>query len=216
MTFDFAFSDIPRVFMLAFLELALSADNAVVLGVVISTLPHHLRRKALYIGLFSACFLRAGALALVSYLLQHTWFELLGGLYLLYLCCRYFIKKGKSIHMEKTTSFWKTVFLIEVLDLIFALDSILAGVAFIDATLSKLWIVYLGGIMGLVGIRYAADLFSNLLERYPKLESSAYLMVGWVGIKLALNAASLPLPPLVFWLVTLFLFFPLGFLKPKR
>lgn len=213
--FDFAVSDIPRVFTLAFLEMLLSADNAVVLGVLSNALPVPLRRKALFIGVASAFFLRALALFLVAYLLEYTWIQLVGAAYLLYLCIRYFMKKGESVHPPKSYSFWKTVLLIELLDLVFALDSIIAGVAFIDASLSKLWIVYVGGMIGLLGMRYAANLFGSLLDRFPHLESSAYLMVGWVGLKLGASSLHWPLPAFLFWSVIALLFL-LGFFRPKR
>lgn len=213
--FDFAVTDIPRVFTLAFLELLLSADNAVILGVLSNTLPQPLRRKALFIGVASSFVLRAVALLFVASLLKYTWIGLLGAAYLIYLSTRYFMQKGKSVHPSKSHSFWKTVLLIEIFDLLFAFDSIIAGLAFIDDALSKIWIVYLGGIIGLISMRYAADLFSSLLDRFPRLESSAYLMVGWIGIKLAMTSLHWPLPLPLFWAITAFLFL-LGFFNRRR
>lgn len=210
----FAYSDIPRLFTLTFLELLLSADNAVVLGVVSHTLPTSLRRRALFIGIATSFFLRAAALLIISPLFQYPWIELLGAAYLLYLSFRYFVQKGRSVTPPKTRSFWKTVLLIECLDLVFALDSILAGIAFIDGALSKLWVVYAGGMVGLVGMRYAAGLFSSLLDRFPNLERSAYLMVGWIGLKLALEALAFAPPAPLFWAVIALLFL-LGFFKRK-
>jgi YkoY family integral membrane protein len=211
----FALSDIPRIFTLAFLEILLSADNAVVLGVLSSALPVPLRKKALFIGIVSAFVLRAVALLGVAVLLETIWFQLLGGAYLIYLAVRYLTQKRKSPELKPIHSFWKVVLLIELLDLVFAIDSIVAGVAFINGSFSKLWIVYLGGMIGIFGMRYAASLFASLLDRFPKLERSAYLMVGWIGIKLGISAFDWPLPPLLFWSVIAILFL-LGFLKPKR
>ncbi len=213
--FDFALSDIPRVFTLAFLEMLLSADNAVILGVLSNALPQPLRRKALFIGVASSFVLRAVALLLAAYLLKYMWVQLLGAAYLLYLSLRYFLQGGKSTQVAKSRSFWKTVVLIEAIDLIFALDSIIAGVAFIDAALPKLWIVYVGGMIGLIGMRYAADLFSSLLDRFPRLESCAYLMVGWIGVKLGAEALHHPFPAPFFWALLILLFL-LGFFSRKR
>ena len=212
---SFAYSDIPRIFTLAFLEILLSADNAVVLGVLSSALPSPLRRKALFIGLISSFFLRALALLFIAHLLKYAWVELVGGAYLLYLSVRYFMKRGKSVQVSQTHSFWRTVFLIEMLDLIFALDSIIAGLAFIDNSPSKLWIVYIGGMIGLIGMRYAADLFSRLIDRFPHLERSSYLMVGWIGIKLGFGSFVTHFPALLFWGVIALLFL-LGFFRRKR
>src|SRR5579872_6632855 len=91
----FALSDIPRVFTLAFLELLLSADNAVVLGVISHSLPENQRRKALFIGIASSFVLRAAGLLSVSFLLKSYWLQLLGAGYLMFLSARYFFKKNK-------------------------------------------------------------------------------------------------------------------------
>ncbi len=212
---SFALSDIPRVFTLAFLEILLSADNAIVLGMLSRSLPPPLRRRALFIGIASSFILRAGALFGIALLLESIWFQLLGGAYLIYLSIRYLTKKRKSSEIKPIQSFWKVVLVIELLDVVFAIDSIVAGVAFINGTFSKLWIVYLGGMIGILGMRYAANLFSSLIDRFPSLERSAYLMVGWIGIKLGMSAFDWPLPLPLFWFVIAILFL-LGFFKPKR
>ena len=211
----FSLSDIPRVFTLALLEMLLSADNAIILGVVSHSLPPALRRRALFIGIISAFVLRFGVLVSLSYFFTSKWLQVLGGAYLIYLSIRYFTKKRKAPVFQPIGSFWKTVFVIELLDLVFALDSMLAGVAFIDAVFSKIWVVYLGGILGLFGIRWAANLFSSLLTRFPRLEQSAYLIVGWVGIKLGLLAFHFIIPPPLFW-AGLLLFFLSAFIGRKR
>lgn len=212
----FALTDIPRVLTLAFLEMLLSADNAVILGVLCNGLPQQLRRKALFIGVLSAFVLRAIALLLVTYLLEYTWIKAVGGAYLIYLCIHHLISKNSpKPQVERHYSFWKTVALIEIFDLLFALDSIIAGVAFINGSLSKLWIVYTGGMIGLLSMRYAASFFSSLIDRFPGLELSAYLMVGWIGIKLGLTSIDWHIPPPIFWGMIALLFL-LGFFPRKR
>lgn len=223
----FELFDLPRLLILIFIEILLSADNAIVLGVLTHTLPQNLRRKALLIGSVSAFFLRAGALFALSYLLEHLWIQILGGVYLIYISVRHFLKKKQAslITPEGGKDFWKTVLLIELFDLAFAIDSILAGLAFIETTRvgiglnPKLWIVYLGGMIGLFGIRYTAHVFSHLVDRFPRLEPIAYFLVAWIGIKLAYSALDeffsyhIPFEP-IFWIV-LVLTLISGFIKPK-
>lgn len=218
-TFDF--SDIPRIGVLTFLEILLSADNAIVLGVLTAALPPHLRTKALYIGAISAFFFRALALLSISVLLQYQWIQILGALYLLYLSWRHFKGKKKKIPTLTGHHFWKTVFLIEFFDLAFAFDSIFAGVAFIAVSPSeatfhpKLWIVYVGGMLGLLGIRYAAHLFSLMIHRFPRLETSAHLMIGWIGLKLAYTSfPHFPSLEPFFWGGVVLLFF-VGLIKKQ-
>lgn len=208
-------SDLLSVIMLAFLELALSADNAIVLSLLSRKLPEALRKKALLVGVISAFILRGLALLLVAFLLEFIWIQLIGAGYLVFLSVRHFIHKQNPTSAPEVHSFWHVVCLIELFDLLFAIDSIVAGVAFINSSLDKLWIVYIGGMIGLVAMRFAAGFFNSLLDRFPRLETSAYLMVGWIGLKLGFSAFHHPIPPLLFWIL-LGVIFLLGFLKGKK
>lgn len=220
-TFDL--SDLPRLLTLSFVELSLSADNAIVLGLLTHSLSPRLRQKALLVGSASAFIFRAAAVLGISFLLRFLWIQLVGGLYLIYLCFRHFHlrKKNSSSLNLQNFSFWKTVLLIEAFDLAFAIDSILAGLAMITASQvpdeinPKLWIVYFGGMIGLLGVRYAAHWFSSLIDKFPRLSVSAHLLIGWIGLKLSYEGLShflsykVAYEPL-FWTVMVFLFL-LGF-----
>ena len=237
MIFDQTFSlfDIPRVFLLMFLEIILSADNALVMGMLVHHLPSFQRSRALFVGLFSAFLLRGLSLFFISSLLHMAWIQLIGAAYLLFLSIRYFLGSTKEFSFLEATKggFWKTVVLIEIFDLAFALDSILAGLAFITTLPSgkggrgihpKLWIVYLGTILGLLVIRFAAKLFSEWITVFPNLKRAAHLIVGWIGIKLIVTASDqmwgLPLPWMavfetIYWIVFTGLFLS-GFVKIKK
>lgn len=216
---SFSYSDIPKIFFLSFLEMILSADNAVVLGLIVAKLQENLRKKALYIGSISAFFIRALTLLLISFLIQYRWIQALGACYLIYLSIRYFYKRKQSRAPSlERMGFWKVVILVELFDIAFAIDSILAGVAFISTgdghvDYSKIWIVYVGGMIGLLGIRYAAHLFSHLMERFPRLESQAHFMIGWIAIRLIYELFPHPtfFEP-IFWIILAGLFF-LGLVK---
>ena len=73
---------------------------------------------------------------------------------------------------------------IELTDIAFAVDSILAAMALAGARQSKLWVVITGGVIGLVLMRFAARMFISLLEKFPRFELSAYLLVIVIGLKL--------------------------------
>ena len=203
----FAISDLFKLVTLTFIELALSADNAIVLGFLTRRLEQPLRKKALFVGVVSSVLLRALAILMVAFLLSFYWIQLVGAIYLIYLSVQYFAKRRREKTIpESIPSFWKTVLLIECLDLIFAIDSIVAGVAFIGPTEMtinpKLWIVYFGGVIGLLITRFAAHWFSILIDQFPRLGISAHLLIGWVGIELAVNALPWPVPYFapIFWI----------------
>ncbi len=95
--------------------------------------------------------------------------------------------KSAGISAAKTRtprSFWGTVLVIELTDIAFAVDSILAAMALAGARKDKLWLVITGGMLGVILMRFAASLFIRMLERWPRFELSAYLLVIVIGLKL--------------------------------
>ena len=89
--------------------------------------------------------------------------------------------------------FWPTVLVIELTDIAFAVDSILAAMALVGAPPAghpqgapnpKLWVVLVGGMLGVILMRFAAVFFIRLLERFPRFEQAAYLLVIVIGGKL--------------------------------
>jgi YkoY family integral membrane protein len=105
------------------------------------------------------------------------------------------LKLRSSIPLPaKQPGFWATVAVIELTDIAFAVDSILAAIAIVggappehDGPHPKLWVVITGGILGVILMRFAATVFIRLLERYPRFETAAYLLVLVIGIKLLVD-----------------------------
>jgi predicted tellurium resistance membrane protein TerC len=102
--------------------------------------------------------------------------------------------KGAVRGAKKYAKFWPTVVVIELTDIAFAVDSILAALALISTKAPegggmnpKLWVVFLGGILGVVLMRVAAVVFIKLLERFPRFEVSAYLLVLVIAGKLMID-----------------------------
>lgn len=184
----FTTQDLFLVGVLVFLEGILSVDNALVLAVLAKPLPKDLRRKALTYGMAGAIGFRLLALLLITHLVQWNWVRFVGGGYLLFIAVKnlFFASSGKSEKESTSTvsvNFWKTVVLIELTDVAFAMDSILAAVALTQ----KLPVVFIGGVLGIIMMRFAASLFIKLLERFPRLERTAYWLVFVIGIKVVLE-----------------------------
>ena len=219
-TFDL--HDLVIIGLLIVLEGVLSIDNALVLGLLAKRLPKRLQGKALTYGLVGAFIFRVIAIALAAYLLHWRVVKLLGGLYLIYVSGKHFFFEGKPEEQAAVTvaaktdpgtvpqgdgpdpndpadagrrcaPFWPTVAVIELTDIAFAIDSILAAIALVGPpppghveqnTHPKLWVVVTGGMLGVILMRFAAVLFIRLLERFPRFETSAYLLVILIGFKL--------------------------------
>ncbi|MGE8206676.1 TerC family protein [Heyndrickxia sp. NPDC080065] len=193
------------------LEGILAADNAVVMAVMVKHLPKEKQKKALFYGLLGAFVFRFTALFLISLLVNVWQIQAIGALYLLYIAGHHLVKRSKGKltleHQEnnkKSPSFWMTVFKVEIADIAFAIDSMLAAVALAVTLKPTGWfkmggidggqflVMLLGGMIGLVIIRFAAKWFVNILQKYPSLETAAFMIVGWVGIKLAVFTLAHP------------------------
>ncbi|AKS37763.1 membrane protein [Anoxybacillus gonensis] len=189
------------------LEGILAADNAVVMAVMVKHLPEKEQKRALFYGLAGAFILRFAALFVISYLVNIWQIQALGALYLMFIAVHHFINKNRDgSHKEgkKQSGFWMTVLKVELADLAFAIDSILAAVA-LAMTLpntnlpaiggmdgGKFLVIFAGGLIGVIIMRFAANAFVKLLHKRPSLESAAFLIVGWVGVKLAVYTLAHP------------------------
>lgn len=203
------------------LEGVLSADNALVLAVMVKKLPDADRRKALFYGLVGAFVLRIAALFLISFLARVWQMQALGALYLLFISVQHLFFKKKDVEEScdrpelnsdgevvachaSRKEFWLTVAKVEFADIAFAVDSILAAVALaitLPATglgtiggldTGQFVVIFTGGFVGLIIMRFAATLFVKLLEKRPSLEKAAFIIVGWVGVKLAITTLAHP------------------------
>jgi YkoY family integral membrane protein len=163
-------------------------------------LPHLQQRKALTYGLAGAFVFRFIAILTAVHLLRWRIVKLLGGGYLLYVAIKHFLTLRKQGNRHEpvnivTGAFWPTVLAIELTDIAFAVDSIVAAIGIVgpapDPTRihPKLWVVMIGGMLGVILMRFAAVIFIRLLEKFPRFETAAYLMIVVIGAKLVADWA---------------------------
>ncbi|TGB05274.1 TerC family protein [Halobacillus salinus] len=189
------------------LEGLLSADNALVLAVIAKHLPEDQKKRAINYGIIIAFVFRFGALFAISFIANVWQVQAIGAAYLIYLGVKNIVSRDEEEGEESSTvkkgkGFWPTVAKIGAADLVFAIDSILAAVALALALPNsplpqfggmdggKFIVVITAGVAGLVLIKFAATWFVKLLETRPSLETTAYLIVAWVGVKLAVITMS--------------------------
>jgi tellurite resistance protein TerC len=200
------------VLQLIFLEGILSIDNAAVIGALVSPLPddqdvpwpgplqklgkmlHPLlgyqRLAALRVGLLGAYVGRGAMLFLTSFLIHNSWIKLVGAVYLIHLAFDN-LEDASSGDMDedgemkpiKVQTFWATVLTVEIMDLIFSIDNVVAAVSLSN----MIWVVMLGVAIGILTMRYAAGIFSYAVEREPILKQAAYILVLNIGVELILD-----------------------------
>jgi YkoY family integral membrane protein len=186
---DFQIADLVTVLLLVILEGLLSADNAMVLAVLVLGLPKHQQYKALRYGIVGAFVFRIAATVFAVQMIQLSIVKLVGGAYLLYLPYAHFSHSGSSAARRTPpvarpwlglSAFWATVVKVELTDIVFAIDSILVAVAMSP----KLWVILTGGILGIIMMRVVIGQLLSLVQRYPALVDGAFIIIAWVGIKL--------------------------------
>jgi tellurite resistance protein TerC len=190
----------------------MSIDNAAVIGALVSPLPddqpipwpdslrrlgdwlHPLlgtqRNAALKVGLLGAYFGRGAMLFLTSFLIHNSWIKLIGAAYLIHLAFDNLgdmtgggSEEDGEVKPIQVQSFWPTVLTVELMDLIFSIDNVVAAVSLSD----KLWVVMLGVGIGILTMRFAAGLFSYAVAREPILKQAAYVLVLNIGVELVLD-----------------------------
>src|SRR5215216_4085587 len=189
---DIASSDLAIVGFLVILEGLLSADNALVMAIMVLGLPSSQHKQALRYGLLGGFAFRIVATLTAAYLIRLIWVKLLGGLYLLYLAYSHFFGHEDAEARRQAppakpwlglSAFWATVVRVELINLAFSIDSILVAVAMSP----KLWVIVTGGILGIVAMRIVVGQLLTLVQRYPALVDGAFVIIGWVGGKLCLE-----------------------------
>ncbi len=198
------------ILQLIFLEGILSIDNAAVIGALVSPLPEHeevpwpgwlsklgeflhpilgfQRMAALRVGLLGAYLGRGAMLFFTSFLIHNSWIKLVGAAYLIHLAFDNLedmtggLEEGGEVSPIQAKSFWATVLTVEIMDLVFSIDNVVAAVSLSD----KLWVVMLGVGIGILTMRYAAGIFSYAVEREPILKQAAYILVLNIGVELVL------------------------------
>jgi YkoY family integral membrane protein len=199
------------ILSLAVLECILSADNALVLSAFVKPLPKHQQKKALVYGLWGAYLFRFIFIGLGTFLIKLWFIKLIGALYLLWLAVSFFREKLKSKEEEdeekdraptgwlvKTFGvFWATVISLEIMDLAFSVDSILTALAVSE----KVWVILLGGMIGILMMRGVATFFITLMNRVPELETTAYVLITFIAVKMGLTLVDIHIPNEIFIII---------------
>ncbi|XTZ10811.1 MAG: TerC family protein [cyanobacterium endosymbiont of Rhopalodia yunnanensis] len=209
----FSFKTILVFLVLVILEVILSADNAIALAAIAQGLPNRkLQKDALNLGLVFAYILRMALISTATWVMNFWQFELLGALYLLWLVFNYFTspKEEEHHHSLQSQSLWQAIPSIAITDLAFSLDSVTTAIAIAD----DLWLILLGGTVGVITLRFLAELFIHWLEEYTHLEDAGFITVGLVGVRLLIRVINTDfVPPEWLMISTIALLFLWGFSK---
>ena len=184
------FTALLMILYLAFLEILLSLDNALVLATLVKnniSNPEE-RKKALQYGIWGAYIFRIIIVFAGVWLVSFSSVKIIAALYLAYISIKeLFFKKDEKIEDKKDlpiiNNFWKIVCTIELMDLAFSVDSIAVG---LSVSTSKI-ILILGAIIGITAMRYSSVALIKVIEKYPSLEKVAFVLVLLAAFKIILG-----------------------------
>ena len=224
------FSWLFIIVQLIFLEGLLSIDNAAVLGAMVAPLPNHdivpwptwlawlghrldpilggQQDAALKVGLLGAYAGRGLMLFIAHSIVRYPWLQVIGGAYLVYLAVEHLgaaeQSGGEENHLSLTTArapeFWHVVLMVELADLVFSLDNVVAAVALSD----HIVVVLIGVALGILALRWAATYFALMVEKEPVLQYAAYVLVLVIGLRFCIEQlVEVEIPPTVQFVLSL-------------
>ncbi len=178
---------LPVIMGLILIEGLLSVDNALAIAAMASHLDEKQRATAMNIGYIGAYGFRVLALLFASYIIHNHMIMFIGALYLVWLMCAHFAgqkgiaeEEGEAVNVHHRT-FAGTITMISLMDLSLSVDNVVAAVALSP---KELWPVYVGVTIGIIALRLIAGVAVKMITKYPVLEHTAFVLIGYVGLLL--------------------------------
>ena len=181
---------IPVIISLIIIEGLLSVDNALAIAAMAGHLPGKQRYTALRLGIIGAYVFRGLVLLIAAWITQNRWVTLFGAGYLIYLMSSHLThpehdETDLTKPKKKKPGLWMTVLQIELMDLSLSIDNVVAAVALAPRDpvtgQREMWVVYTGVFIGILALRLVAGYCIRLLQKYPILAKTAFILVGYVG-----------------------------------
>ncbi len=191
---------------LVFLEIVLSLDNAVFIGLITEHLEPKLRKKIRFIGVSLAILLRIFALIFINYIFflkkssvhlfgysvvyaQFLFF--FGGLFLLYQSSKelYYFNKPKKDILDKGGPL-KIFFKIIFLDLVFSIDSLLTALA----VTKNMLLIITAILVATSTLFFSVERIANFIQKKPKMKLLAIVFLFFISVILTLEGFNIKVP----------------------
>lgn len=181
---------LPGLAQIMWLNIILSGDNAVVIGLAAAGLPEAQRNKAVMFGIIAAAVLRIVFSIFASFLLALWWVDIVGGLALLYIAFTFLREllhkkgeagiedgEGKVEQKSLMAALWQIV----IADVSMSLDNVLAVAAVARANFTLL-VVGLGISIVMMGV--LGTFLARILDRFKIIAYIGVALIAWIGLEL--------------------------------
>ncbi len=161
------------------IDLVLSGDNAVVIGMAAHRLPHAQRTRAILIGGAAAIALRILLTAIAAFLLKIPGLQLIGGLLLIYIAFK-LLKEEEEVHegVQVAASMREAIITILLADLVMSTDNVLAVAG---ASHGYVGLLLFGLILSMAILMWFGSMVADLINRFPWLSYIGAAVISWTG-----------------------------------
>jgi YjbE family integral membrane protein len=183
------------------INLVLSGDNAIVIGLAAAGLPVEMRRKAILFGIAAATVLRLLFAAVTTYLLGIVGLQLLGGLLLAWVCWKMWseLRQGGDAHADALDNaagapqktFLQAATQIVIADVSMSLDNVLAVAG---AAQDHTAVLIIGLVVSIALMGIAANFVAGLLNRFRWIAYLGLAVIVYVAITMIYHGALEVLP----------------------
>ncbi|SMO49441.1 TerC family protein [Melghirimyces algeriensis] len=153
-------------FNIIILDLVLSGDNAVVIGMAARKLPQNQRKKAIVWGTAAAVFLRVSLTLIAVWLLEVPLLKGIGGILLLWIAIQLLTDDDGEADIHTGEGLRSAIKTIIVADVVMSLDNVLAVAG---AAHGNFWLVLFGLALSIPILMWGSKLVASIMNRFPWL-----------------------------------------------
>ncbi len=170
---------IYSVIRIVIIDLVLSGDNAVVIGMAAHRLPLRQRKMAILIGGGAAIALRIILTAIAAFLLTVRGLQLVGGILLIWIAFKLLKQEEESAEgVRAAGSMREAIMTILIADLVMSTDNVL-GVA--GASNGHMGLLLFGLIFSMAILMWMGSLVASLINRFFWLSYLGAAVIAWTG-----------------------------------
>lgn len=187
-----ALPELSALFQVILIDVALSGDNAIIIGMAAAGLSEAQRKQAIAIGIGAAVVLRLIFAIAAVYLLAIPGIVLVGGLMLGWVCVKMWREIRQDAHddeaqvVHQPKRLWDAVTQITVADVSMSLDNVLAVAG---AARDHLYVMIAGLVLAIGMMAVAANAISGLLKRWRWLNYAGLALIAFVAVKMVVEGA---------------------------
>jgi YjbE family integral membrane protein len=173
------------------IDLVLSGDNALVIGMACASLPPEYRKKGILYGSMVAIIMRIALAASASVLLKIPLLQTAGGLLLLWIAYKLTIdSQGSQHNIKQGTNVWEAVRTIAIADLVMSLDNVLAVGGVSKGNVSLL-LIGLGLTIPI--IMWGSTLVASIMTKFPWLTYAGAAILAFTAGTMITDDPATPL-----------------------